>query len=136
MLFFNKCKEHLADNGVLIITTPNTWHPASKLKFFTRGFFPGFPSLGGKVKRGSHMHIMPWSFPWLWLYFKLAGFTSIKLVELDEKKPKHMFEKVLAIPQKIYCKRQLRRSKSSEEIEYWENAGSDQSIYGRHYAMG
>lgn len=135
LLFIKQCKEHLSDDGILIITTPNTWHPASKFKFLLRGFFPGFPSLGGKVNRGSHMHIMPWNFPWLWLYFKLSGFSSISIADLNEKKPKHFYEKIIGIPQKSYCRKQLKNSKSEEEHEYWENAGSDQSIYGRRLVV-
>jgi len=135
LLFLEHCRDHLNDNGVLIISTPNTWHPASRLKFFTRGFFPGFPSLGGKVARGTHMHIMPWSFPSLWLYMKLAGFSSIRLIDLDVPKPKYLIEKLLAIPQKFYCKRYLKKSRSQEEIDYWTHAGSDQSLYGRQLVV-
>ena len=31
----------------------------------------------GKVRRGSHMHILPWSFPQLHLFLTLAGFARI-----------------------------------------------------------
>ena len=81
------------------------------------------------------MHIMPWSFPSLWLYLKLAGFSSIKLASLNEPKPKHFIEKIFAIPQKLYCKKQKNRSANQEEKEYWEFAGSDQSIYGRRLVV-
>ena len=40
------------------------------------------------------MHIMPWSFPWLYLYLKLAGFEGIRLHEVYEKKPRHVIEKI------------------------------------------
>jgi SAM-dependent methyltransferase len=135
LLFLESCREHLVDDGLLVVTTPNIWHPASKLKFLTRGFFPGFPSLGGKVERGTHMHIMPWSFPWLWMYLKLAGFSSIQLAELDEPKPKYFFEKILAAPQRYYCQKQFQNSKTVAEKEYWKFAGSDQSIYGRRLVV-
>ncbi len=81
LLFLEDCNSHLNKNGILIITTPNIWYPASKLKYLTRGFFPSFPSVGEKVKRGTHMHITPWCFPWLYLYFRLAGFDKIKLID-------------------------------------------------------
>ena len=135
LLFLEDCKNHLKKNGTLIITTPNVWYPASKLKYLTRGFFPGFPSIGEKVKRGTHMHIMPWCFPWLYLYFRLAGFNKIKLINLDEPKPKYLFEKLIGLPQKIYCKQKLKNSQSPEEIDYWVQSGSQQSLYGRRLVV-
>ena len=59
LLLLNDVYKHLNYDGVLIISTPNIWNPASKLKFLFRGFFPSFPSLIGKIKKGEHMHIMP-----------------------------------------------------------------------------
>ncbi len=135
LLFMEDCRDHLEDGGILIITTPNIWNPESKLKFVARGFFPGFPSLGGKVVRGTHMHIMSWSFPSLWLYFKLAGFEDIRLLDLDEPKPKRSWERLLGAPQRRYCERHGRRSRSPEEADYWRQAASDQSIYGRRLAV-
>ena len=131
LLFLEDCKSHLKENGTLIITTPNIWYPASKLKYLTRGFFPSFPSIGEKVKRGTHMHITPWCFPWLYLYFRLAGFDKIKLINLDEPKPKHLFERIIGLPQRIYCIQKLKSSQSSEERDYWFQVGSKQSLYGR-----
>jgi SAM-dependent methyltransferase len=135
LLFLEDCKKHLKKNGILIITTPNIWYPASKLKYLTRGFFPGFPSISGKIKKGTHMHIMPWCFPWLHLYLRLAGFDKIQLIDLDELKPKYLFERLIGLPQKIYCKQKLKSSKSSEEIDFWTQAGSQQSLYGRRLVV-
>src|SRR5690349_13221122 len=58
-LFLKSVRNHLAPGGTVVVTTPNTWHPAARLKYFVSGFFPGFPSLAGKIARGTHMHIMP-----------------------------------------------------------------------------
>jgi SAM-dependent methyltransferase len=135
LLFLEDCKKHLKKNGILIITTPNIWYPASKLKYLTRGFFPGFPSIGGEIKKGTHMHIMPWCFPWLHLYFRLAGFDNIQLIDLDEPKPKYLFEKLIGLPQKIYCKQKFKSSQSSTEKDYWLQAGSQQSLYGRRLVV-
>jgi hypothetical protein len=81
------------------------------------------------------MHIMPWCFPWLYLYFRLAGFDKIKLIDIDEQKPNHLFEKLIGIPQKIYCKQKLKSSQSPEEADYWLQAGSEQSLYGRRLVV-
>ena len=135
LLFLESCKKHLKKNGILIITTPNILYPASKLKYLTRGFFPGFPSISGEIKKGDHMHIMPWCFPWLHLYFQLAGFDNIQLIDLDEPKPKYWFERLIGLPQKIYCKQKFKSSQSSAQKDYWLQAGSQQSLYGRRLVV-
>ena len=135
LLFLEQCRAHLRPGGLLIVITPNVWYPAAKMKYAFMGFFPSFPSLGGRVRRGAHMHIMPWSFPSLWLYLKLAGFQSITLIEVDEPKPKHFGEWLLGFPQQAYCRNKRRASWSAEEVDYWAQAGSDQSIFGRRLVV-
>ena len=135
LLLLNDVYKHLNYDGVLIISTPNIWNPASKLKFLFRGFFPSFPSLIGKIKKGEHMHIMPLSFSSIYVFLKLAGFENIKIHDVDEKKPKHLFEKFFGWPQKKYCRRKLQLANSKEEKEFWRNAGSAQSLYGRQLVV-
>jgi len=134
-LFLESTKQHLNNRGVLIITTPNIWAPSSKVKFLLRGFFPGFPNLAGSIEKGAHMHIMPWSFPWLFLYLKLSGFDEIKLHNIEEKKPKHVAEKIFGWPQTVYCNRNAKRAASQELKTYWRDAGSLQSVYGRRLVV-
>ena len=131
LLFLTSAKNILVDNGVIIITTPNIWYPGAKLKYFFNGFFPSFPCLTGKICRGSHMHIMPWSYPQLFLYLKLSGYSDIQLYDVPEKKPKYFYEYVLGSTQKLYCKRKYRKASSDEEKNFWKYAGSDQSLFGR-----
>ena len=132
LLFLEDAKRLLKDGGLLVITTPNTWNPASKLQFFTRGFFPGFPCLTGKIKRGTHMHITPWSYPHLYLYLKLAGFSDIQLHEEPMSKAKHLWEIPLGVPQRMYAKSKLKKAGTDEEREFWKVAGSGPSVYSRH----
>lgn len=132
LLFLQSTKKHLLPNGRLLITTPNIWYPMGKVQFFARGFFPGFPCLAGKIKAGSHMHIMPWSFPQLHLYLKLAGFSDVQLHKEPLSQPKYFFERFLALPQRLYCRKKLKTAKGVEEKDFWEICGSDGSILGRH----
>ncbi len=135
LLLLTSAKEHLRPEGILIVTTPNTWYPGSKLKYILNGFFPSFPCLAGKIKRGNHMHIMPWTFPQLYLYLKLAGYSDIKLYDIPEKKPKHFFEYLIGLPQKLYCQRKKKKSIDEEEKQFWEYAGSLQSVFGRRLVV-
>ncbi len=133
--FFRSARQHLTKGGLLVLTTPNTWHPAARLQYLIRGFFAGFPCLVGKIGRGTHMHIMPWSFPQLFLYLRLAGFGDIALHDLDEPKPKLAYEWLLAVPQFLYCAQKRRSARTEEEIAFWSHAGSRQSILGRRLVV-
>lgn len=134
-LFLSTLGDHIVEGGKVIITTPNTWYPESRLKFFLKGYFPSFPNLVGKVKRGTHMHIMPWSFSQLYLYLSLSGFTDIKLHNVNERKPKRLFEYIVgALPFLLaYVKRM--QAKTDEEKHFWKYAASRQSLFGRHLVV-
>ena len=132
LLFFQTVRKHLNQNGLFIVTTPNTWYPASKLQFLTRGFFPSFPCIVGRIEPGSHMHIIPWSYPQLYLYLKLAGFGEIELHQEPLSQAKHYWEEILALPQRIYCGRKMKRAADPEERLFWKEAGSAKSTCGRH----
>lgn len=135
LLLIEHAARHLVEGGLIVVTTPNVWFPASKLQYLWRGFFPSFPCLVGKIQRGTHMHITPWSFPHLYMYLKLAGFTEITLHEVEETKPKHFYERILALPQSGYCGRKLKQARDEEEQSFWRQAGSKQSLYGRRLVV-
>lgn len=132
LLFFEHAKKLLKPNGLFVVTTPNTWYPDSKLQFFLRGFFPSFPCIVGRIERGSHMHITPWSFPHLYLYLKLSSFADIDLHDEPLSRHKHLYELFLGLPQKLYCLSKGKKSKSDEERRFWKIASSKGSVYGRH----
>jgi len=134
-LFLRSAHRHLAPGGMLIVTTPNTWYPAARLQYLLRGFFPSFPSLAGKVKRGTHMHLLPWSFPQLHLFLTLAGFRDIRLHEVDEPRPKHLYEWLVGLPQYLYCASRARAAANAEERDYWTQSGSRQSVWGRRLVL-
>lgn len=126
---------HLEPDGTLILSTPNNWYPASRFAYLLRGFFPSFPSLVGKIKRGSHMHTIPWNYPQLYLLLKLTGFSEIALHPVDEKSPKHLVEYLFGLPHALYCANRKRVATSTEEREYWSAAGSRQSLFGRKLVL-
>jgi SAM-dependent methyltransferase len=134
-LFLKSAKRHLNAGGTLVLTTPNTWYPGARLQYFMRGFFPGFPSLAGKIKPGSHMHIMPWSFPHLYLHLTIAGFDEVELHPCVEEERTHLVERLLALPMKAYCTRKARKAATPEERRYWEICASPGSLYARRLVV-
>lgn len=129
-LFLETARQHLQENGTIIITTPNVWYVRARIQYLMRGFHPGFPCLTGKICRGTHMHITPWSFPQLYLYLVLTNYTDITLHDTVEKKPKYFFERIIGMPQKLYCRHKLNKTTTIVEKKFWQNAANDQSIFG------
>lgn len=131
-LFLRTARQHLNPGGTLVVTTPNVWYPEARVQYFLRGFFPGFSCLVGRIQRGTHMHIMPWSFPQLYLYLILTEFTAIRLHAEPLSRPKHWFERLLGWPQRLYCAYKARQSQDAETRRFWCVAGSPAAVYGRH----
>ena len=127
-LFLSSALRHLKPNGIFVVTTPNTWHPTARLKYFTRGTFPGFPVLAGRIKRGTHMHIMPWSWPQLYLHLSLAGFTGITLHPCVGKS-RQWLEKILGFGLKSYSRKRKRKTSSEEEWKFWDVASTSGALF-------
>lgn len=124
---FRNCLEK---GGTLIVTTPNTWHMSSRLQYLLRGFHSGFRATVGK-QRGEYITYIPWSFNQLHVFLSHYGFVDITLHEVDERKPRHWAEHLVAIPAALYSRSKQRRSCSPEEKQYWQQLSSRQSLYGR-----
>lgn len=132
LLLLRDCHRVLKPGGTLIVTTPNVWYPQARLQYLLRGFFPSFPPLDNKVRPGTHMHIMPWSFPQLYVYFRYAGFGMPQIIPEPMSEAKHLHEHLFAIPARAHCRRRERKAKSEEARHYWRMAGTDASLLGRH----
>lgn len=132
LLLLRDAFAHARPGGLLAVTTPSVWYPQARLQYFLRGFFPSFPPLAGKVVPGTHMHITPWSYPWLWTYLRLAGFTDIELLPEPAMTGKHLHERLLVWPARIYCRGKLRKARTDEEREYWRVCAGDAALLGRH----
>ncbi|HKS37249.1 MAG TPA: class I SAM-dependent methyltransferase [Verrucomicrobiae bacterium] len=132
LLLLRAFHQRLPAGGKLIVTTPNVWFPQARLQYFLRGFFPSFPCLTGKIIPGTHMHITPWSWPQLYLYLELAGFSEMDLVPEPLSRPKHLYEYLMAIPGRLHCRHRAREAKTEQERAFWQKAATDASLLGRH----
>ncbi|WP_459617095.1 class I SAM-dependent methyltransferase [Bordetella sp. 2513F-2] len=124
----------LQPGGRLILTTPNTWRVGSRLAYLLRGFHYGFSPMVDK-RRGDYVTYVPWSFPQLHLFLAHQGFCDITLHDVDEPKPKYLVERLAGLPAQRYCRARLRGAGSPGEQDYWRQAGSAQSLYGRWLVM-
>ena len=135
LLLLRDAFTHTKPGGIVAVTTPSVWYPQARLQYLARGFFPSFPPLAGKVVPGTHMHITPWSYPQLWTYLKLAGFDRIELLPEPALTGKHLHERLLVWPARIYCRGKQRKARTQEEREFWGVCASDAALLGRHLNM-
>ena len=133
--FLVTARRQLNPGGSIVVTTPNTWYPGARLQYFLRGFFPSFPALVGRIERGTHMHIMPWSWPQLHLHMALAGFADVRLHPCLEDERTHAYEKALALQMKAYCRGRARKARTEEERSFWETCAAPGALYARRLVV-
>lgn len=136
-LLLTHLRDAVRPGGLVVITTPNTWYPAARLQYLLRGFFLSFPSLVGRIVPGTGMHVMPWNFAnlYLHLHLRLAGLVDIRLVPTAAPAPKHALEWLIGWPTLLYCRRRLKRADTTEERQFWADAGHRASLFGRRLVV-
>ena len=120
----------LKPDGKLIITTPNVWYPQARIQYLFRGFFPHSP-LAWKVNR-EHTCTSPRGHIRSSTFLKLAGFRPPVIISEPLSSPKHFHERIIGLPAKLYCRSRLKKAKTDEERMYWNQAGTQASLLGRH----
>ena len=121
----------LSPVGTLVITTPNSWPPGSRLRYLLRGFHSGLAASSDRIIGEDYITYFPFNFGQLHLLLRHYGYTDITLHEVKEPKPARWYERLLAASSRQYCKRQGSESSTEMGREYWRHAGSDASLLGR-----
>jgi len=132
LLFFKTARARLPQKGLLLIATPNVWHPDSRLKYLVSGFFPAQRSKPQHFNPKKYLPKLPWSLPQLYLFLKLAGFDGIESHPEGIRRPRHAWEWVVGLPQVLYCAHQRKKSQSMEEMDFWQKVSTVNSLFGRY----
>lgn len=126
---------HLNPGGIVIISTPNPLYIGSRLLMMLRGCFPGFSYFIKNTEAVAHM---PWAalgWPQLWFLLGQSGFGDIQMLDVPEKKPKHLLEAVMGLPAGLYCQAKAKKSVTTKEKGFWTFAGSKQHLFGRRLVV-
>ena len=121
----------LKPDGKLIITTPNVWYPQARIQYLFRGFFPSFPPCLESKTGNTHAHHPVVIFAALH-FFETGRFPSACHYFGAPLSPKHFHERIIGLPAKLYCRSRLKKAKTDEERMYWNQAGTQASLLGRH----
>lgn len=134
-LLLASIRDHMEDNGILIISDPNPLFIGARLNYLVQGFVRSHSAFVNINEPIAHM---PWNSISLfqyWLLLGLNGFHEITLHDISEKKPKHIWEKPFGAIAKLYCRNRLKKSINEHERSLWHQASSDQHVYGRHLVI-
>jgi hypothetical protein len=71
----------------------------------------------------------------LWLLLGLNGFKDITVLEVQEPKPRRAWERLIGWIIKSYAKKRLKKAKTPSVRLLWEQALSDQVVYGRQLVV-
>lgn len=133
-LLLGSAKAHLRPGGLFIVTTPNAWYPVARLKYLFSGFFPGFPALPNP-QRGTHMHLIAWTWPLLYSHLALARFHEITLHPCIEPERIRLFDRLFVPLLRGIYRRKAKRAGSEEEQRFWLTCASDGALLARRLVI-
>ena len=134
-LFLNNIRDHLRAGGIFIITGTNPIYAGARLNHLVQGFPRSYSHFVQNASPEPHMPWLSLGLFQLWLLLGLHGFKEITVHEVDEEKPKRLWEIPIGWIAKMYCRSRLRKSKSENERRLWSQALSNQVIYGRRMVI-
>lgn len=134
-LFLSSVRNHMVTGGIFIITGPNPIYAGARLNHLIQGFPRSYSHFVQNASPEPHMPWLSLGLFQLWLLLGLNGFKEITVHEVDEKKPKGLWEIPIGLISKIYYRNRLRKSKSENEQRLWSQALSNQVIYGRRLVI-
>ncbi len=71
----------------------------------------------------------------LWLLLGLNGFKNMQVHDVDEEKPRHIWEHIFGWVIKGYARRRLKKAQTESLRELWKSAMRDQVVYGRQLVV-
>jgi SAM-dependent methyltransferase len=128
-------RNHLKHGGTIIITDPNPLYVGARINYLIQGFPRSHSYFIDNDIMKPHMPWMNLGLFQYWLLLGLNGFKNIKLHDVDEEKPKHLWEFVFGSLVKAYYANRFNKAGNSNERMLWKHAASNQHVYGRRLVI-
>lgn len=133
--FLDNVYDHLEDDGFFVLSLPNPTYVGARINQLLQGFPRSYSHFVKNTAPEPHMPWLMLGLFQLWFIMGLAGFKDIIVLDVPEKKPKRFLERPLGLLMKVYYRNRIKKSKTNGERKLWEQAMSDQVIYGRNLVI-
>jgi SAM-dependent methyltransferase len=133
--FVQSVRRHLNSHGRFVLSIPNPNYVGARVNHLIQGYPRSYSWFAQNDTPEPHMPWLSLGLFQLWLLLGLNGFDSITVHEVDEPKPRRVWEYGLGWLVKNYARRQLRKADSEALRRLWSQACSDQVVYGRQLVI-
>lgn len=134
-LFLQSVRKHLKEDGIFILSIPNPNYVGARVNHLIQGFPRSYSWFKQNEVMEPHMPWLSLGVFQLWLLLGLSGLKNMQVHEVDEKKPRRIWEHLLGWIIKGYARRRLKKAQSESLRELWKNAMRDQVVYGRQLVV-
>jgi len=134
-MFLQSVRKHLKPGGKFILSVPNPNYAGARVNHLIQGFPRSYSWFSQNETPEPHMPWLTLGLFQLWLLLGLNGFKDITVLEVDEKKPRRHWEKSIGLIIKGYAKKRFKKAPNENIARLWEQAMSDQIVYGRQLVV-
>lgn len=133
--FLQSVRKHLKTGGKFILSVPNPNFAGARVNHLIQGFPRSYSWFSQNETPEPHMPWLTLGLFQLWLILGLNGFKDITVLEVDERKPRRLWEKSVGWIIKGYARKRFKKAQTPSVARLWEQAQSDQIVYGRQLVI-
>jgi hypothetical protein len=121
--------------GRFVLSVPNPNYVGARVNHMIQGYPRSYSWFAQNDTPEPHMPWLSLGLFQLWLLLGLNGFEEISVHDVDEPKPRRVWEHGLGWIVKNYARRQFRKADSENLRRLWSQALSDQIVFGRQLVI-
>jgi len=133
--FLQSVRKHLKEDGMFILSIPNPNYVGARVNHLIQGFPRSYSWFKQNESIEPHMPWLSLGVFQLWLLLGLNGFTNMQVHEVDEEKPRHVWEHFFGWIIKGFARRRMKKAQSESVRQLWQHAQRDQVVYGRQLVV-
>lgn len=134
-LFLQNVRDHLKNGGLFILSIPNPNYAGARFNHLIQGFPRSYSWFKQNESLEPHMPWLSLGVFQLWLLLGLNGFTDMQVHDVDEEKPRRVWERLLGWLVKGYARRRVKKAQTESVRKLWQLAITDQVVYGRQLVV-